>query len=190
GAAVVKRIEVAVAGHRDAHHGRLQRIAGDLRGRHAVVVAQVGREADVLGDVVLAVDVQRAALDRGQHVHLVGAVAGGVGGLRVEAGAQGVAAAIGGVPVGVHRLGVAVLVEHGGSVGVALDQAAVAVVAAPLAGGRAAVLREARVTVAAEPAVARPDAVFIVVLAGDGDRAALAGEAHDEVVVFLGTVAV
>src|SRR5690606_5305092 len=94
-----------------------------------------------------------------------------------------------GVPGRIERRGVAVLVEGGRTVGIAFDQPGVGVVVAPLADRRAAVLREARIAVAAEPAVARPDAVFVVVLAGDGHRTALAGEAHDEVVVFLGAVA-
>src|SRR5690606_8832326 len=66
--------------------------------------------------------------------------------------------------------------------------AAVDVEVAPLADRRGAVLRVTGVGVIAEPAILRPDGLFLVLRRTDGDRAAVTGEADHEIVVLLDAV--
>src|SRR5690606_33943467 len=165
------RVEVAVRGHRSTEGAGLRRVTRDLTGRLALGVAHVGDEADVVGQVVVRVDEQRATLERRHHVHLVGRLAGVSRALVVPAAnAEGVAATIGNLP----------RISGGGGRETPV---------APLANDRGAVLRVARVAVVGEPAVARPHAFFLVGFGSDGDRAAVAGHADQEVVGLLGAVA-
>ncbi len=164
------RVEVAQGRHRSTFRGGLERVAGDLAVRLAAGVGHVADEADVVGDVEVRVDEQRAALQRRQQVHLLRGAAAVVEVLVVElAGAQSGAATVRSLPC---------------------TGAAGATPVAPLADDRVgAAVTDTRVGVQAEEAVLGPDGLFLVVLGTDGDRAAIAGEADQEVSALLLAVA-
>ena len=191
GAAAIRVGLVDRAGHRHAEGGRLQRITGDLTLRLTLGVGQVRGEADVVGDVVVAADEQRTTLQRGQQVHLIGRTALVRSGLRVEVvGTDGIAALVGDRPGGAATDRVTLGVEHQCARGVAVELVGKAVVVTVLADrGQRGSRIPIRVGVGRERTILGPHAFFLVVLGADGQRAAVTGEAHDEVVGFLLAVA-
>src|SRR5690606_1545645 len=170
------RVEVAVRADRRLHVDRtaLVRVAGHLHAGLATVEAGVADEADVVGQVEVGAGVDGGALHAGLDHNLLGGVAGvavGAADLRPVVGQVGRVAAVaqhhpaaGRVPDIAHRADHGVAVVH-----------------------RA---RQARVGIDRPPAVAGPDRLFLVVLHAEGDGAAVAGGADDEVKRLLVAVAV
>src|SRR5690606_10476345 len=155
----------------------LARVAGDLLVGGAAVVADVGGEADAVGDVVEAADEKRLTLDAGLHHHLFVGI-GPLGQREV-------------VVVGrIARIGAPVQGAVAGRAGAA-DRRAVrpqrADPYAVLADQAPAVVRDVgAVAVPGELAVLAVDRIVLGVLGADGDAAAVVAGAHGEAVVLLG----
>ena len=170
-----KRIEPAVLRHRvDARGAGLERIAGDLPGRLASVVGQLGVEVQRIGQRDAAIDEDRVALDRRLHVHLFVGVADIAGERRVVTQVHAVGA------TGRH----ATIQRVAAAAAAAATRAIEAGDAAPLAHRGPAIGRMAvGVGVGAEPAVARPDAFLLDVFGSEADRGAVVGPAAHHVVL-------
>src|SRR5690606_24801418 len=170
-----RRVEVAVGG--DQAVVVLARVAGDLLIGGAAVVADVGGEADAVGDVVEGADEQRLTLDAGLHHHLlvgVGALRAGdvvVVGRIARVGALGQGAGAGGTRAADRKpVGAQWAQPH-----------------AVLADDAPAVERDVgAVAVPGELAVLAVDRIFLRVLGAEGDAAAVVAGAHRDAVVLLG----
>ncbi|MNC05524.1 hypothetical protein D3C75_530110 [compost metagenome] len=176
-----ERIEPAVDRHRrDAGCAGLERVAGHLTLRGALVVGQLGVEADLVVQIHAGVNEDRVALDRCLQVHLLVAVADITAERRVVADMEAVRTSR--LAATVERIAAATAV--------AAARALEAGDAAPLADRGPTIVRMTiGIGVGTEAPVLRPHALFFDMLGGEADRGAFIRPACNHVVLGAGAVA-
>ena len=178
-------IEGAVGGQRGTKGLRLVRVTGDLLVGGALVVEHIGIEADGVGHVVVAVDIQRLTLDAGGHHHLLVGVGVVRGGVQTVVGTVGrITTFAQGVPEHIARVDVARLTSLCGRVQARITERAVL---ADRAEAGARVVR-AGAAGAGVPAVTGKHRLLLGILGRQGDATALALGTQGERI--LGGVAV